>query len=187
MCDMAYQKGIEPKPHKCYKNFDRNVSSASMESEVISEGFNCSLEMHGLIYKTVIADGDSSVYQTIRDNNPYSEHKVTVKKIECCNHLLRNLCKKLKTVGEMTQPKTQRQRGFVQARNIVKSNIFKIRQEVEKAAEARRKEETPQYCKARKLLNDILNIPSHVLVNTSDANGTDVYAKKMIVKRRRIM
>jgi len=30
-----------------------------MESDAIAEDFNVSLKMHGLIYKTVIADGDS--------------------------------------------------------------------------------------------------------------------------------
>ncbi|KMQ87950.1 hypothetical protein RF55_12641 [Lasius niger] len=162
VCDMVERKGIKSKTHKCYKNFNRNESSTRMESDAIVEGFKCSLEMHGLIFKTVIADGDSSVYQTIIDNRPYSEQMVTVKKIECTNHLLRNLCKKLKVVTEMTQPKTQRQRGFTELRNVVK-NILNIRQEVEKAAELRRKDQqTPQHCKAMELQNDILNIPSHV-------------------------
>ncbi|XP_029680218.1 uncharacterized protein LOC115245866 [Formica exsecta] len=108
LCDVAEQKGIQPKDHKCYKNFDRNTSSTSMESDVIAEGFKCSLEMHGLIYKTVVADGVSSVYQAIVDNRPYCDYIVTVKKIECTNHLLRNLCKRLKAVAEMTQPKMHR-------------------------------------------------------------------------------
>jgi len=70
MCDMAERKNIEPKIHKCYKNFYRNANSTRMESDIIAEGFKCSIEMHGLIYKTVIADGDSSVYQSILDNRP---------------------------------------------------------------------------------------------------------------------
>jgi len=80
-----------------------------------------------LIYKTVIADGDSNVYQCIKHNNPYREQMVTVKKVECTNHLLRNLCKKLQTVAATTQPKTQRKRGFIEIRNIVKNDISKIR------------------------------------------------------------
>ncbi|XP_070523169.1 uncharacterized protein [Cardiocondyla obscurior] len=162
ICNMAERKGIDAKAHKCYKNFNRNASSTRMESDAIAEGFNCSLEMHGLIYKTVIADGDSSVFQTILDNAPYEKQAVTVKKIECVNHLLRNLCKKLKTVSEMTQTKTNRQRGFVQTRNIVKINILNIRKEVQSLAELRRKESKPQHCKAKALQKDILNIPSHV-------------------------
>ncbi|KMQ86063.1 hypothetical protein RF55_15069, partial [Lasius niger] len=65
ICDVAEENGIEPRDHKCYKNFDLNASSTSMESDAIVEGFKNSLEMHEMIYRTVIADGDSSVYQTI--------------------------------------------------------------------------------------------------------------------------
>lgn len=108
ICDMAERNRIEPRYHKCYKNFDRNASSISMKSDVIVEGFKSSLEMHGMIYRTIIADGDSSVYQTIVDSRPYREQMVTVKKIECTNHLLRNLCKKLRIVAETTQQKMQR-------------------------------------------------------------------------------
>ncbi|KMR04828.1 heterogeneous nuclear ribonucleoprotein l-like protein [Lasius niger] len=38
ICDVAERIGIEPKAHKCYKNFDRNASSTSMESDVIMHG-----------------------------------------------------------------------------------------------------------------------------------------------------
>ncbi|XP_036149752.1 uncharacterized protein LOC118647911 [Monomorium pharaonis] len=162
ICDMAERKNIKPRTHKCYKNFDRNASSTRMKSDAIAEGFNCSLEMHNLIYKTVIADGDSSLFQTILDNAPYSKQMVTVKKIECTNHLLRNLCNKLKAVSQITQPKTHRQRGFVQVRNIVKKNILNIRREIENAAKLRRKEQKPQHCRVKELQEDILNIPSHV-------------------------
>jgi len=78
---MAERNRIEPRHHKCYKNFDRNASSTSMESDAIVEGFKSSLEMHGMIYRTIIADGDSSVYQTIVDGRPYREQIVSVKKI----------------------------------------------------------------------------------------------------------
>ncbi|EFN85639.1 hypothetical protein EAI_17609, partial [Harpegnathos saltator] len=96
VCDIAERKVIKPRAHKCYKNFDRNASSTSMESDAIAEGFKSSLEMYGLIYKTVVADGDSYVYQSIINNNPYNEQKVMVQKVECTNHLLHNLCRKLR-------------------------------------------------------------------------------------------
>ncbi|KAL6416596.1 hypothetical protein ACFW04_013324 [Cataglyphis niger] len=86
LCNVAELKSIESRAHKCYKNFDHNASSTRIKSDAIAENFKCSLEMHGLIYKT-ITDGDSSVYQAIINNKPYHEH--TVKKIECTNHLLR--------------------------------------------------------------------------------------------------
>jgi len=60
---MAERNSIEAKVHKCYKNFDRNASFTRIESDAIVEGkFKCSIEMHGLIFKTVIADGNSSKY-----------------------------------------------------------------------------------------------------------------------------
>jgi len=87
---------------------------------------------------------------------------VMVKKIECTNHLLRNLCKKLQTVAATTQPKTQKIRDFIEIRNIVKNNILNIRKEVTLAASLRKEEQQPQHYKAMELRFDILNIPSHV-------------------------
>ncbi|XP_067216432.1 uncharacterized protein [Linepithema humile] len=162
VCDIAERNGLKAKNHKCYKNFDRNASSTKMESDAIVEGFQNSLEMHGLIYKTVIADGDSSVYQSIKNNAPYREQMVTVKKIECTNHLLRNFCKKLKAVAQTVLPKQRRKRGFVELRNVVKNNILKIRKEVVEAATQRNEEKVPHHIKATELQKDILNIPSHI-------------------------
>lgn len=132
-----------------------------MESDAIVEGFKSSLEMHELIYKSVIADGDSNVFKAVTDNKPYQKETVTVKKIECTNHLLRNLCKKLKGVAEM-KPKTPKKRGFIEVRNVVKKNILNIRKEVIEAAAIRRKETQPHHHKAKELQKDILNIPSHI-------------------------
>ncbi|KMQ83895.1 hypothetical protein RF55_18845 [Lasius niger] len=61
VCDMGERNGLEPYSHKCYNNFDCKASSIRMESDAIVEDFKSSLEMHELIYKTVIADGYSSV------------------------------------------------------------------------------------------------------------------------------
>jgi len=105
-----------------------------------------------------------AVYQSIIDNKPYQEQMVKVKKIECSNHLLRNFCKKLKTIAESSQSKTHfhRNRGFVKYRNIVKNNILKIRKEILEAAAARREENQPNHYKAVELQKDISNIPSHI-------------------------
>ena len=45
-----------------------------MESVAIVEGFNCSIDMHGLVYSILVADGDSSVYKNILDNDPYKNY-----------------------------------------------------------------------------------------------------------------
>ncbi|XP_076545845.1 uncharacterized protein LOC117609781 [Osmia lignaria lignaria] len=171
ICDIAERKAKSPKHHKCYKNYDRYASSSSMESDAIAEGFNCSIQMHGLIYRTVVADGDSNVYHTIVNNRPYREQKVTVRKVECTNHLLRNLCKKLRYVAEKTQTKGQRARGYVAYRNIIKKNILNIRRAVVLAVNARKQEKGPQHIKARELQKDILSIPSHIFGEHKECNS----------------
>jgi hypothetical protein len=121
---MAEKNGVEVKVHKCYKNFDRNASSTRMECEALVEGFKLSVPMYGLIFKTLIADGDSSVYQAILDNNPCKEQKITVEKTECSNHMFRNLDRKLKKISETTEPKLRRNREFLKIRNIVKKQYI---------------------------------------------------------------
>ncbi|KYN22252.1 hypothetical protein ALC57_05353 [Trachymyrmex cornetzi] len=162
VCHMTERECLEVKRHKCYKNFDRNVSSARMESDAIAEGFTRSIAMHGVIFRTLIADGDSSVYQSIINSNPYREQMITVRKVECTNHLLRNLCKKLKIVAEATEPKLRRNCDFIKFRNVVKNNILKIRNEIVQLSERRRKEEQPQHRLATELREDIINVPSHI-------------------------
>ena len=49
--------------HQCYCNW--SSSSASMEADIILEGFCQSEEMHGLRYLWLIGDGDSSVYHSV--------------------------------------------------------------------------------------------------------------------------
>ena len=153
VCDMAERNGLEPHSHKCYKNFDRTAPSISMKSAIV-KGFKNSLNMHGLIYKTLIADGDSSVYQSIKNNVPCREDMVTVTKIECTYYLLRNFCKKLKVIAQTIQPKPYKKLvqmpgilSFVQARNV-KKNILKIRKEVLEAASVLRGRELSHHIKA---------------------------------------
>lgn len=56
--------------------------------------------MHELIYNYYIADVDSSAYANILNARPYVS--VTVGKIECKNHLLRNYCKALLPIANNT-------------------------------------------------------------------------------------
>jgi len=134
-----------------------------MESDAIVEGFKCSIDLHGLIYKTVIADGDSSVYKSILDTCPYKNYGVIVKKVECVNHLLQNLSKKLKAISETTLPNRQKNTSFVKYRNIIKNNLKYIRDNVSEAAATRRAEKNrPLHELAEELQKDILNLPSHI-------------------------
>lgn len=91
-CARAASQGNAPKPHTCGKNHDG--SSASMESSIIVEGFKQSL--YGIKYHRMIVDGDSSTYKKLLESRPYNN--ITVEKVECRNHLLRNYTNKLKAV-----------------------------------------------------------------------------------------
>lgn len=64
-----------------------------METALLVEAFNISEEQYGVRYSTLIADGDSSVYNQILNSRPYKTIKV--RKLECNNHLFRNLYKRL--------------------------------------------------------------------------------------------
>lgn len=93
------------KHHKCYKNYEG--SSSGMEATIVCEGFKESINMYGLIYGNIVADGDSVTYAKILASNPYSDYVVS--KIECRNHVLRNMCNKLRLLGKDTKyPKVQR-------------------------------------------------------------------------------
>lgn len=119
LCTRYQAKEVEPPSHHCFKNF--SGSSTSMEADILVEGFRTSVEMHNLKYKAVIADGDSSTYKRILEARPYSN--VTVEKIECRNHLLRNFCNKLHNiVSNCTYP--------LKLRKILEGNIGRMRSAV---------------------------------------------------------
>jgi len=50
--------------------------------------------MYGVVHGTLPANSHFSVYATLIETRPYEN--VTIEKIECTNHLLRNYCKRLK-------------------------------------------------------------------------------------------
>ncbi|ODM88232.1 hypothetical protein Ocin01_18450, partial [Orchesella cincta] len=81
--------GVAAELHDCYRNFDQ--PSTAMEADAIAEGFAKSIQMHGLVYHEFVGDGDSSVHAKVI--NTYTG--VTVKKVECINHAMRNFNRKL--------------------------------------------------------------------------------------------
>lgn len=93
MC-LKHEKGDVP-PHRCFNNWEKSLTS--IESNVITEGFCSSLQMHGMKYKYLIGDGDSSVYKNLCEFRPYGPNYHIIK-IECKNHLLRNFCSRLKDI-----------------------------------------------------------------------------------------
>ncbi|KOB67837.1 hypothetical protein OBRU01_19203 [Operophtera brumata] len=105
ICTRAQNKSLQPKEHTCYKNY--TGPSTGMESDIIVEGFKHSMDMYQIIYGRMIADGDCSTYNKILEARPY--RNFTVEKLECKNHLLRNMCNKLSALATDTSyPITQR-------------------------------------------------------------------------------
>lgn len=99
ICARAESKSISPVDHVCFRNY--SGSSTGMESEILLEGFKQSIPMHNIIYERMVADGDSSTYKKILEGRPYSN--CTVEKVECKNHIFRNMCKKLKSITTETK------------------------------------------------------------------------------------
>ena len=87
----AEQLGREPTEHICFKNWSRDQSSSSREKAKI---------------KTLISDGDSSVYNALVTAEPYGQYGVVVRKIECENHLFRNFCKKVRVASGKAIPRS---------------------------------------------------------------------------------
>lgn len=58
-----------------------------METTILVEGFQKSVEMHGMRYLFFIGDGDSSVYSQLREKVSYGQ---MIKKTECKNHVIKN-------------------------------------------------------------------------------------------------
>lgn len=125
-----------------------------MESEILSEGFKKSIEMHNLIYGRLISDGDANTYAKILQARPYDNY--TVEKVECRNHLLRNVCNKLTAISTDTKY-VLKYRKFV-----TKKRIMSIRKVVVKAIR--------QYKNSNDVTNlhqDIITAPDHAFGNHS--------------------
>lgn len=89
--------GSKKKDHACYKNF--TGASTAMEQEILVQGFRDSEVMHGLRYKYIVGDGDSSTYIKIQQNVHYGRQVV---KLECANHAVKNYTGKLHKIAKDT-------------------------------------------------------------------------------------
>ncbi|KAK5645649.1 hypothetical protein RI129_004113 [Pyrocoelia pectoralis] len=161
VCKIAETVGDTPKNHKCYKNW--SGSSAAMEADIIAEGFSKSLQMYGLIYEKLIADGDSNCYKKILDTNPYET--VAVQKIECKNHLLRNFSRKIRELIKDTSA------GPLQ-------NQLRLRWAICKAIAHRKAEQVQFPAKVNNLKKDIRNCVSHVFGEHKNCQTLEYFCKE---------
>lgn len=154
ICYRAAKLNQKATEHACFKNWGANQSSTSMESDIILEGFRRSIEMHGLVYYQIIANGDSSITKKLQDFCPYPS--MVIEKIDCVNHLFRNLRTKIKDAGQTPG------RGITKEKKVVANSLMKIVNAVVKASNYRRSEDVPWEMKIKNLRLDLSNIASHV-------------------------
>ncbi|CAH2006518.1 unnamed protein product [Acanthoscelides obtectus] len=172
ICKIAERANMSPtKPHKCFKNW--TGSSSSMEADIIAEGFSKSLEMYGLIYDKLIADGDSNCYKRVLDAHPYED--VIVEKIECKNHLLRNYSRKIRDLIKDTSA------GPLVLRKQIQQNQLKLRWAISKAVSYRKSENIEFTQKVEGLKKDIQNSISHIFGEHKDCQNIRYFCNKPYV------
>lgn len=161
ICDRASSTNNILREHKCYKNW--NGTSTSMESDIIVEGFKESISMHNIVYNKLIGDGDSSVSKKLQLAKPYGPD-VIIQKIECRNHILRNYINRLRDIAGRRKSSSGKIVPGDQ-RNLLRSNLQKLRCAVTKAIEYRKEMIGSHNEKVNLLKYDIMNGPYHVFGN----------------------
>lgn len=144
--------------HSCAKNW--SGTSTSMESAVIVEGFKSSMEMHGLKYTKLVGDGDSSVTKKLLIEKPYGA--TLIEKVECVNHLLRNLCHKLKDISKTARSSSSLKLIPIKLRRKLEHSILKFRVAIKKAAEYRAKSDITYSEKLSCFRKDVQNSVDHI-------------------------
>ncbi|XP_063217698.1 uncharacterized protein LOC134540509 [Bacillus rossius redtenbacheri] len=94
-CIRSERMEKEPTPHLCFRNW--TDSSTAMEADIIVEGFRFCEAKYKLQFKKFVGDGDSSVHAAIVANVSYGRD---VEKIECANHVVKNLKKNLYAIAK---------------------------------------------------------------------------------------
>ncbi|XP_028168468.1 uncharacterized protein LOC114358650 [Ostrinia furnacalis] len=152
ICAQAENKKLLPKTHKCYKNY--SGPSTAMESEILVEGFKCSIDMHNLIYARMVSDGDSSTYAKLLKSRPYPH--VTIEKLECRNHILRNLCNKLTALQTDTKYLCRLRKIVTTKRIMILRKTIRIIIRAHKG-----KTESERRCNIEPLYNDLMLAHTH--------------------------
>ena len=159
ICNRAEQREVPPSHHTCFKNWGVNQSASSMEADIIVEGFRESVNLHQIRYKRFIGDGDSSVFSKLLQASPYPA--MVIEKLECRNHLFRNMGKKI-TALEKKGP------GKAKLRKHVSSQSKRMRGAMEKAIKHHIEDEIPMSEKITRLKRDIHNTVYHIFGDHSN-------------------
>ncbi|XP_071056943.1 uncharacterized protein [Onthophagus taurus] len=164
ICARAEHNESYKTDHICYKNW--NGSSTAMKSDIIVEGFKCSIEMHGLKYTKIVGDGDSSVYKKILETRPYGS--ACIEKIECRNHLDRNLGTKLREISRRKKSLSTNCCVPISIRKHIMTSTQRLCIAIKKATQYRATETNDLADKIKLLKHDILNCPSHIFGEHKD-------------------
>ncbi|ODM87173.1 hypothetical protein Ocin01_19509 [Orchesella cincta] len=157
VCNTASNKGLQPKDHTCYKNW--NKASTAMEQDILLDGFKQSLQVHGIAYLQFVGDGDSSVHSAVVD--VYEGHKV--EKIDCYNHVTKNLNKKLHAIAAGAVKGKNAPKIPKEERQLPRMEEFfsRIGSGVH-AAIVHHSEFAKEKGRSVQLFEDIANVPQHV-------------------------
>lgn len=126
-----------------------------MEAVIIMEGFKTSIAMYGVIYKRLIADGDASTYAKILKTNPYQNQNLTVEKIECRNHILRNFCKKLRNLAKDTKF------SLANRKTLTNHKIMAMRKLIVQSIKYHHKSKVPKHEAVAELYKNITHSVEH--------------------------
>lgn len=172
-CKFFIGKNIPTPNHECCKNWDK--PSTAMEADSILEGFGKSIDSHNVIYDCFIGDGDSSVHNAVI--NVYQPYGIVVRKIECLNHVVRNLNTHLrriatgKVVGKNAKPITTEERSMTGMEDRFRRIGLAVHGAVNYYNQLGTNEDN-----VRHLGDDISNIPYHVFGD--HANCKDYFCRR---------
>ncbi|XP_044759630.1 uncharacterized protein LOC123317261 [Coccinella septempunctata] len=162
-CSFYRNRNIPPKSHICAMNF--SGPSTGMEQDIIVEGFSKSIEHHGVMYKYLIGDGDSSVYARVVEKVSYGRDVV---KIQCANHMTRCVSDKLHRLSKNTSFNISNRKILTKKDGPI-SNIERLVKSVRTIVKNNAQDTVM-------LRNDLRNALYHVFGNHS--NCRDSYCKR---------
>lgn len=153
---VKYTNKNDPIPEhmfKCNRNYEG--PSTGMEADIIVDGFKKSMELYGVKYDTLIADGDSSVYSALLKANIYQG--THIKKIGCSNHIIKNHNKRLRKLMSSSQSNIK---------TILNKYVKQMEKDVNVIIDIYHKKfiENPEKKSdlCRDMMDDIINLPNHV-------------------------
>jgi hypothetical protein len=139
--------------HECFRNW--SGSPQSMEADIIVNGFMESYEKHGILYKFMVGDADSSVFSRVQAEIKYPG-RTLIEKVDCANHAVKGLNKKIFEVKKDT-------RYPLNDRKLISKYFLRLGKDAKCAImhnQSNRSSESPT--SPTTLAEDLLNIPAHV-------------------------